>query len=68
MADRIRNWLIAHLVYWAQRNCKHSSHEVTFDILEGEHEPTHVQWCQRCGAVCVRANAISPHEWRRVIP
>jgi hypothetical protein len=60
-------WLIRQVVAWAQARCHHPGHAVSFDILEGDHEPTHVQRCQNCGAVCVRSGAIAPHNWRRVI-
>lgn len=66
--QRLSRWLTNRVVAWFQARCDHNPDNVSFDILEGSHEPTHVQWCQRCGAVCVRHSAIYPHNWRRVMP
>lgn len=66
---RIVTWLTNRVIAWFQSRCDHNGDTVSFDILEGAHEPTIVQWCHRCGAVCVRTRGVlSPHNWRTVSP
>jgi hypothetical protein len=61
-------WLRTLVIAWCQRRCPHPGHAVAFDVLEGSHEPTHVQVCRLCGACCVRYRITDPHNWQTVIP
>ena len=68
MIDRILAWLVE----WWMRNCKHAPEHVTADVLEGDHAHLRVQHCRRCGSVRVIARRPArlalPGEWRRAYP
>ncbi len=66
--NRIIRWLTHRVVSWFQKRCDHDPEHVSFDILGGSHEPTHVQFCHRCGAVCVRSRPNDTHYWLTVSP
>ncbi len=42
-------WMLAWLLRWLQRKCKH--HTMKADLLEGDCPPYAIRWCETCGAV-----------------
>ena len=44
------NYLLLYLLNWLQSRCDHPDHSVKADILEGQHVPDGVEWCETCGA------------------